>query len=128
MRRKHFLFLTLIVAAFCFTAPRYEARAFDPVTLAVLTPLAIQAAKVLAPHVARAASKMLKVAIRGGWELCGIFRLPLGLLQSTILAPWTFRPGLKNIGLGLIAPFKFCGWTLLLPLSPFGVGVPGAAR
>lgn len=128
MRRKYLLILTLLVAVFCFTAPRSEVHAFDPVTLAVLTPLAIQAAKVLAPYVTKAASNMVKVALRGGWELCGILRLPLGLFQSTVLAPWTFRAGLKNIGLGLIAPVKFCGWTLLLPLSPFGVGVPGERR
>ena len=121
---KRFLLSAVILLSVCFYfGPQPEVRAFDPVTLAILTPLAIQGAKILAPYVMRAMGNMLTVMVRAGKHLIGFLRLPLGLLQCTFLAPWCFSSGLANLGAGLLAPVKFVGNVLLLPVSIFGIGV-----
>ncbi len=123
LSRKNLLILTVLAAVCFFMMPQQKAEAFDPVTLAIVAPLALQAAKVVAPYVFKAAANMGIVIARATVDLLGIIRLPIGLVECTLLAPWTFRAGLKNIGLGLAAPFKFCGWILLVPVSPLGIGV-----
>lgn len=123
MLRKQLLALTLLAATLFYLTPQVETQAFEPISMMILAPIAIQAAKIAAPYVIKALGNMAKFMVRAGWDLCGIVRLPLGLFEATVFAPWTFKTGLKNIGLGLLAPLKFCGWMLILPLSPFGVGV-----
>jgi len=108
-----------------FFAPQPEARAIDPVTIAILAPIAIKAAQIMAPYVIRALGHMAKATIRAGKEMLHIFLLPIGLVQSTILAPFgkQFSSGIVNIARGGVAPFVFTWYVLMIPVSAFGVGI-----
>ncbi len=123
MNRRLCLFLIIVLTAAFYFQPQPEAKAIDPVTIAILTPIAIKAAQIMAPYLIRALRHMGVTMVKAGVQLIGIFRLPIGLLQSTIFAPWCFMSGLANIGVGLISPIKFVGYVLLIPLSAFGIGV-----
>lgn len=98
----------------------------DPVTIAILAPIALKAARVATPYVVRglqcAGAQLLVI----GKDMLTIFYLPLGLLQSTLGAPFGyFRSGLRNMITGCVAPFKMTWGVLLLPLSAFGIGGAG---
>ena len=107
-----------------FAAPRAEAM--DPVTIAILAPLAVKAAQVAAPYVVRGikcgALQMKKMGI----DLAKILALPLGIGQMTIGAPFGyFKRGADNCWVGIQSPFKFVWDTLMLPLAFIGVAPPG---
>ncbi len=125
--RSKLLFLAITLATlFVWIYPQPEAQAFvDPVTIAILTPIAIQAAKTMAPYVIKGLSNMGKMSIKAGIEMLNIFRLPLGFFQCTLLAPFgrNFSSGLGNIGKGAIAPFKMAFYTVMIPVAAFGVGL-----
>jgi len=123
MTKRFLLAATILFSAFFYFAPQPEAKAIDPVTMAILAPLAIQAAKILAPYVIRALGHMAKVLVRAGKHLFRIIYLPIGLVQCTILAPWQFKNGAVNIFRGFTAPFLFVFNILILPLAAFGIGV-----
>lgn len=124
MNRQLFMVLTLACIMAFYFVPRNEAQAYvDPVTIAILTPIAIKAAQIVAPHVFKAMGACGRELLKGGVDLIGIVRLPLGVIQSTVLCPWMFTAGLKNIGKGVVAPFKFAGRVLLMPLAPLGVSL-----
>ena len=71
------------------------------------------------PHAA-GGRKMLQI----GANLVDIFRLPLGVVQMTLGAPFGFfGDGLSNIAKGAIAPVKMVGNILVLPFALFGVNL-----
>ena len=123
--RRYAMILTLTVMMFAFFYPQPEARAMDPVTIAVLAPIAIQVAKAMMPYVIRGMINMGRMGMKAGREMLSILRLPLGLIQVIFLWPWgrNFSSGLRNIGHGFVAPFMMTFYCLLLPFSAFGVGV-----
>lgn len=126
MMTKRFLLTVTILFAVCFYfGPQPEVKAIDPVTLAILAPIAIQGAKILAPYVMRAMGHFLKAIVNIGKHLLGFFRIPIGLFQCTLLAPFggQFMYGLANLGAGSVEFLKFIGCVLILPLSFFGIGV-----
>ncbi len=119
------MIFTLLVALFAFFYPQQEARAMDPVTIAILAPIAIQVAKTMMPYIVKGLINMGKMGIKMGKEMLNILRLPLGVVQTFLLWPFgkNFSGGIKNMGYGIIAPFKIAFYAILLPVSPFGVGV-----
>ncbi len=119
--RRNLLICTLLLTVAFYMVPRYEAQAFDPVTIAIVAPIAIQAAKIVAPYVIRGLGNMGVHLLKSFRPLLETLLLPCGLIEVTLLAPWLWRPGFKHIGIGLLGPVKFCGYMLLLPLSPFGI-------
>ena len=122
MRRRILLILTIALIGSFFFAPQPKAQAFDPVTLAILTPLAIQGAKILAPYVVRGLKNMAVVGLRSAKYFIRFFLVPFGLLEC-IITPWRITTGLAHIGQGFIGLFCFVGNLLLLPVAAFGVGV-----
>lgn len=103
-----------------------RARAMDPVTIAILAPLAIKAAKVAAPYVVRGIKcgglQMKKIGV----DLFKILALPLGLCQMSVGAPFGyFKRGANNCWIGIQSPFKFIWDTLMLPIAFTGVKPPG---
>ena len=61
--------------------------------------------------------------VKMGLDVAGIFKLPLGLLQSTLGAPiGMFESGVQNIIAGFMAPFQLVWHTLMFPLAIFGFG------
>ena len=122
MTRRFFLILTIaLIATFYFT-PQPKAQAFDPVTLAILTPLAIQGAKILAPYVIRGLKNVAVVGLRSAKYLLKFFLVQIGLVECIIM-PWRISTGLAHMGQGFIGLFCFLGNVLLLPFAAFGIGV-----
>lgn len=126
MSYRKWMILTVLLAVMFYMVPQQEAEAFEPISMIVLAPVAIQAAKVLAPYVVKMAANMSKVVLRVGIHTFETILLPVGLIECTLLAPWFFRNGAKHMWVGICGPFKACFWTLLLPLSPFGIGANDA--
>ena len=103
------LFAGLLTGFFLNSAP--EARAIDPVTIAILTPIAIKAAQVAAPYVYRALANMGKASLRIFPDLIGIFKLPVGI--GMMVLGWPFqgvavRGAIYTIQ-GACAPFSWSG-------------------
>ena len=86
--RRYSIVLTLMVALFAFMAPQPEAKAMDPVTIAILAPIAIQVGKAMMPYIIKGLTNMGRMGRKAGVELINVFRLPLGILQLTLLAPF----------------------------------------
>ena len=122
MRRRILLILTIALIGSFFFAPQPKAQAFDPVTLAILTPLAIQGAKILAPYVIRGLKNIAVVGLRSAKYLLKFFLVPIGLVECIIM-PWRISTGLAHMGQGFIGLFCFLGNVLLLPFAAFGIGV-----
>ncbi|MDD3119401.1 MAG: hypothetical protein PHQ27_09495 [Victivallales bacterium] len=117
-------FLAIIIGLGCLLAPAPKASAMDPVTIALLAPVAIQAGKTLYPYVARGAANAGKGMVAMGMDTISVFRLPLGLLQCTVLAPFGgLSSGATNVVKGGIAPLKLGMHAAMLPLNMFGVPV-----
>ena len=122
--RRYSIVLTLMVALFAFMAPQPEAKAMDPVTIAILAPFAIQVGKAMMPYIIKGLTNMGRMGLKAGVELINVFRLPLGILQLTLLAPFgAFYSGLQNTVIGFIAPFKMAFFVLMMPVAAFGIGL-----
>ena len=122
MTRRFLLILTIAFMATFYFAPQPKAQAFDPVTLAILTPLAIQGAKILAPYVIRGLKNMAVVGLRSAKYLVKVFLIPFGLIEC-IITPWRISTGLSHLGQGFIGLFCFIGNVCILPIAIFGVGI-----
>ena len=114
--------LIVALVAGAFSTPK--AHAIDPVTIAILAPIAIKAAQVAAPYVIRGLKSGGVGLIKVGADALKILLLPLGILQCTILAPFGgLSSGLPNIAQGAVAPFTLVMDTILLPIRFCGVGI-----
>ena len=120
MFRRNFLILILIAGLFMpFGAAKV--RAMDPVTIAILAPVAIKAAEVMMPYVIQGLKNAGVHLMKMGLDLAGILKLPLGFIQATLGVPLgLFSDGLKNVIDGVLAPFQFAWHTLTFPLAIFG--------
>ena len=122
--RKRPLLLILLIAVLFAGFPPPQARAIDPVTIAILAPIALKMAETMRPYVQRGLISGIKGMIDMGGDMCEILYLPWGLIQSTLGIPFGgFGPGVGNIGKGLIAPFKVVLDAVLLPVKFLGVSV-----
>ena len=115
--RKILLLIILTGMAYSFF-PAPEAKAMDPVTIALLTPVAIAAAQKAQPYVVRGLKGGLAGFVDMGVDMIDILRLPLGLLEITLGAPFGFfKAGVRNIVLGFVAPFKLAFHAAILPIK-----------
>ena len=123
--KKKFLLLTIVACMVCALFPAPKAKAFvDPVTIAILAPIALKAAEVASPYVIKGLSNLGMGLLLCGKDLLGVCRLPLGFIQTTIGIPFGgLAPGVKNLVLGSIAPFKLGFHAAMLPLNIFGIGI-----
>ena len=113
------IFLTLLLFL---PLPVQKAEAMDPVTLAILAPIALKGARAASPYVIRGMQNTGRQMIVIGKDVAEIFCLPLGVVQTTFGAPFGFfGNGVQNIGAGVVAPFKMTWDILMLPLAMFGV-------
>ena len=116
------LIFSVIFGAGLFSAP--EAKAFDPVTISILTPIALKAAQIAAPYLLRGLRNMGVATLKTIPDLFKILKLPFGLLMMTAGAPFgTFKRGVRYTVQGLIAPFELCFHVVMIPLSLFKVGL-----
>jgi hypothetical protein len=122
MRR--FWKITLLSLAFLVLWPAPQAEAVDPVTVAVLAPVALKVASVAMPYVVRGLANGAKCLFYMGKDILEIFYLPLGMGQALFLGPWGgLKPGCVKMIKGCIAPGKLVLHTLLLPVMLVGVNV-----
>ena len=124
MKRK-FLLLTIIFSILFMLVPVQKTHAIDPVTIAILAPLAIKAAQIAQPYVTKGLMNYGKGLLLCGKDMLDILRLPLGFIQATLGIPFGGLPsGFRNIVLGGIAPFRLGFHVMMLPLNVIGIGVP----
>ena len=117
-----------LALALAFLAPGAlpEARAMDPVTIAILAPLAIKGAKIAAPYVVRGFICGCKHLGKMCIDVGKILNLPLGLCQMTIGAPFGYaKIGANNCWYGIQAPFKLAWDSMMLPIAFVGIDPPG---
>ena len=78
---------------------------------------AMAAAEKAQPYILRGLKGGLKGFCDMGMDMIDIFRLPLGVLQVTLGAPFGyFKDGIRNVVLGFVAPFKLAFHTVMLPV------------
>ena len=101
-----------------------EAKAIDPITMAILAPAAVAAAKIAAPYVIRGFFSGMKGFLKVGMDMFEILKLPAGLLGCTIGAPFGFfDSGVNMVVDGAVAPFKMCWHVVMLPVMFCGIDV-----
>lgn len=99
----------------------------DPVTMAVFAPLALKAASIAMPYVMRGVQSGAVHMVKIGYDVVGVFRLPLGIGQTLLGWPFGyFQTGIKNTTLGAVAPFKLVWDVLLLPVALAGISTGGS--
>lgn len=119
-RRIKILFLVLALMLI----PMHQAKAIDPITIAILAPVALQLANAARPYVIRGLINFGKGLLRVGKDMLELVFLPYGLLKMTFGAPFGgFRSGLVYTLRGGIAIGKMIFHILLLPIVIFGVNV-----
>ena len=119
MMRRYVRILFLI--AMLSVAMPHQSYAIDPVTIAILAPIALQAAQAARPYVVRGMINFGKGMLKVGKAALDIFYLPYGLFKIIVLSPWgEFRSGViytirGGIGIGkvvvniLLLPVYMCG-------------------
>lgn len=122
LKRPMLLLILIFILSGIFPLP--EAKAFDPVTLGILTPIAIKVTQYVTPYVLRGFSLAGANIVKMGKDFVDFFRLPLGLFQVTVLLPAGYlNDGILNLYTGILAPGKFVIRVLLLPVNLFGANV-----
>ena len=114
---KKFVLLLLLITAVFHNSKTY---AIDPVTIAVLTPVAIKGAEVAAPYVARGLASGTAHLVQMGGHVMEVFLIPWGVGQTLALEPAT---GLGNVVQGCCAPFKLAWDVITLPAAFLGLGL-----
>ena len=117
---KIFLVGAAIMAA---VAPE-RAQAIDPVTIAILAPIALKAAEAARPYVIRGMINFGKGLLKVGKASLEVFFIPYGLFKIIFLSPWgEFRSGVVYTMRGGIGIGKIVVHTLLLPVYMCGVEI-----
>ena len=120
MFRRQIKILFLVLALLL--VPLHQAKAIDPVTIAILAPVALQLANAARPYVIRGLINLGKGVIRIGKDVVELVFLPYGILKMTLGAPFGgFRSGLVYTIRGGIAIGKILFHVLILPLTVFGL-------
>jgi len=123
LRRR--VLILLLVFSFFLPHAAPEAKAMDPVTIAVFAPIALKAAQIAMPYVLRGVQCTGSQLLKMGLDVADILRLPVGLFQATFGAPiGMFDNGVHNICLGGMAPFKLVWDTVTLPIAMTGINPP----
>ena len=118
---KHLKKMLFIGLMLCFTA--IPLKAFEPSSLITAAPHAAQLAQTWSPQLFRAMGSTGMGLLKIGTATVNIFKLPWGLLQSTLGAPFGyFGNGVQNMGEGLYAPCELVLQVLLLPVRIISLG------
>ena len=117
----------LVIAAvlcLCFAMPQ-KAKAIDPITMAILAPVALKVAEAAKPYVIRSVVSTGKGIFMVGKSAFEILYLPLGICEATVGLPFNQgRKGVKHmIRGGVIAPAKVLVNVLLLPVYMTGARI-----
>ena len=122
MRR--FIRIVFLSLALLFVCPPEPARAIDPITLAILAPIALQLAEAARPYVIRGLINFGKGLLKVGVCVLQLSYIPFGLFKMIFLSRrGEFRSGLVYVFRGGIAFGKMLCHILLLPVYLCGVQV-----
>lgn len=123
MKRIILILLSLAVVTVAFPPPK--AKAIDPITMAILAPVAMKAAEAAKPYVIRSIVGTGEGLLKIGKDAFQILYLPLGICEMTIGAPFKkFRKGLVHtVRGGLVAPTRMILHILILPVYMVGARV-----
>lgn len=100
-----------------------QVKAFEPSSLITALPQAAQLAQTWSPQLIRTLNSTGTGFLKIGTAIFNIFKLPWGLLQSTLGAPFGFfDQGVQNMGQGLLAPCELVLQVLLLPVRIISLG------
>ena len=121
---KRTILLALAVACVMFAMPQ-RAKAIDPITMAILAPVALKVAEAAKPYLIRAVVGTGKGLLNVGKAALEILYLPYGLGEITIGLMFNKgRKGLVHIVRGgVIAPIKIFVNILLLPVHMTGAKI-----
>ena len=116
--------VVLAVSCMMFAMPQ-KARAIDPITMAILAPVALKVAEAAKPFVIRSLVSTGKGVLQIGKAAFEILYLPYGLGELTIGLPFNkARKGLVHIVRGgVIAPAQIVVNVLLLPIYMTGAKI-----
>jgi hypothetical protein len=111
------ILLTVLLACMAFSAPVQKTQAMEPVSLAMmLAPIAIPLIKAAIPYVVKGAVNMGGAFFEVGIEMFNMLLFPVGLLESTLFAPWFFKNGIMHMAEGAMAmPKMFIQMLLVMP-------------
>ena len=120
MKKRPVFLLLLLFSLFTSVAPL---GAIEPSSLITAAPHAAQLAQTWSPQIFRAMGSTGTGLLKMGTAAFNILRLPWGLLQSTLGAPFGyFDSGVENIGQGFFAPCELVLQALLLPVRIISLG------
>lgn len=121
----HSVMVVLAVSCMMFAVPAPKAKAIDPVTMAILAPVALKLAEAAKPFVIRSVIGTGKGVFKIGKAAFEVLYLPYGLGEITFGLPFNKgRRGLVHmIRGGVIAPAKIVVYTLLLPVYMTGARI-----
>ena len=121
--RRYLNILFLVLALSVAIVPQ-KVQAMDPVTIAILAPVAIKAAQAARPYIVSALINLGKGLIKILKNAFGLVYLPYGMGKMMFAWPWGgFRSGFIYTLKGLIAPFKMLFHVLLLPMYMVGLEI-----
>lgn len=118
---KKFVMIMLVAALFSpLCAPK--AKAIDPITMAILAPVALRVAEAAKPYVIKSVAGTCVGLFKVAKSAFQILYLPYGLLEMTVGAPFhKFRSGVVHvIRGGVVAPAKMLVHILILPVHMTG--------
>ena len=116
--------ILLLVAALAAAWAPQRAEAIDPVTIAILAPIALKAAEAARPYVIRGMINFGKGMLKVGKASLDIFFIPYGLFKIIFLSPWGhFRSGVIYTIRGGIGIGKVMVYVLLLPVYMCGLEI-----
>lgn len=121
MRKLILIFLASVMIG-SFVIPQRAEAFLDPVTIAILAPIALKVAEKASPYIQRGLISGGSHLLVMGKDTLEVLYLPLGFFQMTVGAPFGgLASGLKNTVKGVIAPGKLVVHTLLFPIALCGV-------
>ncbi|MBS1371849.1 MAG: hypothetical protein HPZ91_18035 [Lentisphaeria bacterium] len=121
--KKHLLILILVIAGTGFFAVP-EAKAMDPVTIAILAPAAMRMAEATHPYIMQGIGCAARGMAKAGLAGFRILYLPWGVVQCTLGLPLGgLGPGIGNIVEGGTAPFELGFRLIMLPVNFCGVDI-----
>ena len=118
------MMVLLATACLMLTFPP-RARAIDPITMAILAPIALKVAEAAKPYVIRSMVGTGKGVLKIGKDAFEILYLPYGLGEITFGLPFgKGRRGMVHLMRGgVIAPGKMLVQTLILPVYMTGARI-----
>ena len=118
------IMVVLAVCCLMFAMPQ-RAKAIDPVTMAILAPVALKVADAAKPFVIRSVVGTGKGLFKIGKDVFEILYLPYGLGEITLGLPFNKgRKGLVHIVRGgVIAPAKLLVHIIILPVYMTGARI-----